>query len=151
AQFRTSGWRHVSHGRRLRPLPRRNHAASSRRRTCHPRRRRTVVEFLSHKNHGKPRETKKMIRHFKHGLLLVVCLFLCGCGSSRDPKRYHVSGTVTLDGQPMAEGVVRFATFATGVNETFAIKEGKFTGMAADGERRVEIHLLKAEPIVAPG
>ena len=92
-----------------------------------------------------------MIRHFKHGLLVVICLILCGCGSSRDPKRYHVSGTVTLDGQPMAEGVVRFATFATGVNESFDIKEGKFTGMAADGERRVEIHLLKAMPIEAPG
>jgi hypothetical protein len=50
----------------------------------------------------------------------------------------------------MAEGVVRFATLATGVNETFDIKEGKFTGMAADGERRVEIHLLKSVPMEAP-
>jgi hypothetical protein len=31
------------------------------------------------------------------------------------------------------------------------VQEGKFTGMAADGERRVEIYLLKAEPIEVAG
>jgi hypothetical protein len=51
----------------------------------------------------------------------------------------------------MAEGVVSFRTIATGVNESFDIKEGEFTGKAADGERRVEIYLLKAVPIEVAG
>jgi hypothetical protein len=51
----------------------------------------------------------------------------------------------------MAEGVVSFKTIATGVNESFDIKEGKFTGTAADGERRVEIYLLEGASRNAPG
>jgi hypothetical protein len=50
----------------------------------------------------------------------------------------------------MAEGFVSFKTIATGVNEYFDIKEGKFAGKAADGERRVEIYLLEGAPLEAP-
>ncbi len=79
--------------------------------------------------------------------LLAICLVLDGCGSGGRPeaKKYPVSGTVTLDGQPMAEGLVYFKTISAGAVDAAQIKGGKFQGRAQEGDRRVEICLNKTE------
>ena len=55
------------------------------------------------------------------------------------PKRLPVSGTVTLDGQPLAEGVIYFKTIEKGSSEPCDIQGGEFKGQAEAGDRRVEI------------
>jgi len=76
------------------------------------------------------------------GAALFLCLFLTGCGSP------GVSGTVTLDGQPVDGGTI--ALFPTGGGGAGAptgvpgeIKGGKYTLSAENlkpGEYRVEIY-----------
>jgi len=73
--------------------------------------------------------------------VIVSLTTLAGCGGS-GPRLVPVSGTVTLDGQPLAEGQIYFKTVETGVVERFDIKDGEFTGNAQEGERRVEIGAL---------
>lgn len=75
---------------------------------------------------------------------LVVCLAFSACNRGRpEPKRYPVSGTVTLDGQPLAEGLITFKTIATGAIESIDIKDGKFAGRAEPGDRRVEVYFFR--------
>jgi hypothetical protein len=63
-------------------------------------------------------------------------LILCGCGP-REPYPVPVSGTVNLNGKPLAEGVVFFITPGK-VPEQLDIKEGQFSGKVKWGQRRVE-------------
>jgi hypothetical protein len=72
-------------------------------------------------------------------LLLLAVLTMLGCQSKSEPPKAEVSGNVTLDGKPMAEGDITFVTVAEGVRETLPVKDGKFTGMVQIGERQVEI------------
>jgi hypothetical protein len=58
-------------------------------------------------------------------------------------KLAPVSGTVKCDGKPMADGTIYFKTPTTGAFEQLAIKDGKFEGQAAVGERRVEVTAYK--------
>lgn len=82
-----------------------------------------------------------------HGLSLIVCI-LIGCGGAK-PKLYPVSGTVTLDGRPLAQGVIYFKTVQTGAIESFPIADGQFSGQAQPGDRRVEVtsYVKKAKPV----
>jgi hypothetical protein len=84
-------------------------------------------------------------------MCLAVWLVVAGCGSSgsREPQRFVVSGTVTLDGKPLASGMVFFKTVATGAIDTFDVKDGRFEGKAQPGDRRVEI--CAYEPIKRAG
>jgi hypothetical protein len=50
-----------------------------------------------------------------------------------------VSGTVTLDGKPMEDGVVYFKRPEVGAVDRMEVKDGKFEGIAEVGERRVEV------------
>jgi hypothetical protein len=58
-----------------------------------------------------------------------------------------VQGTVTLDGEPLAEGEVYFSTVQTGEIDTFPVKNGKFAGKALAGTRRVEVVAYRTIPI----
>ena len=80
--------------------------------------------------------------------ILLVCLLLGGCGPRGlpEPKRVLVSGTVTLDGKPLSDGIVYFKTPEEGLVDGVEIKEGKFEGKAATGERRVEICQFREGP-----
>lgn len=64
-------------------------------------------------------------------LLLMFAFLLCGCGrSTRDAlPRASVAGSVTLDGTPLAAGVIRFvpADGTTGPQTTAVIKDGLFS------------------------
>jgi hypothetical protein len=65
-----------------------------------------------------------------------------GCGPS-GPKVVPVSGTITMDGKPLADGLVSFKTVQTGDIETISVKDGQFQGKAEEGDRRVEIYTFR--------
>jgi hypothetical protein len=46
---------------------------------------------------------------------------------------------VTIDGQPLPQGLVYFKTVATGAVDPCEVKDGKFEGKAEAGERVVEV------------
>jgi hypothetical protein len=76
-----------------------------------------------------------------------------GCGSDVE-KTYPVSGTVTLDGEPLADGEIYFVTPATGQIDILSIENGKFAGEAKAGSRRVEIRayrVIEAQAADMPG
>lgn len=73
------------------------------------------------------------------GLLAVWSLAaVIGCSES-GPRPVPVNGTVTMDGAPLAEGMVMFRSVTEGTLDSIPIKDGKFSGKALPGERRVEI------------
>lgn len=77
--------------------------------------------------------------------LFLMLAALVGCGKSSGPKTVPVSGTVTLDNHPLAEGTVYFKTVATGAIDALPVKDGKFDGSAEVGERRVEVTAYKTK------
>jgi len=88
-----------------------------------------------------------MLRRSWCALILVFFLVLpslVGCGH-RGPKVFPVSGTVTVDRQPLADGLIYFKTVQTGVAESFPIKDGAFEGQAQEGERRIEIYSYRTK------
>jgi hypothetical protein len=77
------------------------------------------------------------------------CLFLllAGCGGDGVP-RAAVSGNVTLDGQPLEEGVILFTPLGKGPSAGGDIKQGKYQ-LPQDkgpgpGSYRVEIRAYRA-------
>ena len=83
-----------------------------------------------------------MLRNMRRIAVFALALSLLGCGKPA-PKLIPVSGTVTMNGKPLADGVVYFKTIATGEFEEMPIQDGKFSGNALPGERRVEINSYK--------
>lgn len=85
------------------------------------------------------------MRHVLHSirltwfLMFVAGFALHGCGGPAETPKAKVSGTVTLDDKPLADGEITFETRAAGVREVLPIKDGKFEGEVQIGERRVEI------------
>jgi hypothetical protein len=75
------------------------------------------------------------------GLLLCLPLLVLpgAAGCSGSSSRGTVNGAVTLDGQPLKEGVVRFVP-ADGKSQTAsaAVTDGKFAAAVPVGEMRVE-------------
>lgn len=86
-------------------------------------------------------------------LILVLSLIATlGCTAQRaEPTRFPVSGTVTLDGKPLAKGLIYFKTVSEGSLDALDIVDGKFQGEAEAGERRVEITALRPSPGGTPG
>ena len=72
------------------------------------------------------------------GFCLVALLF--GCGSS-GPATYEVTGQVTFDGQPVAEGeiLLRAADGSEG-SRAGKIVDGRYTIQSTVGKKRVEIN-----------
>jgi hypothetical protein len=94
-----------------------------------------------------------MARRVGSVTFLVVSLGLSasiGCGRS-ESQSVPVSGTVTLDGQPLAEGFLYFKTIETGALERFDISGGEFKGKARAGTRRVEICANRPKTVIIDG
>ena len=94
-----------------------------------------------------------MFRSFQCAFGLLICLTLAACQSGRvEPKKHSVSGTVTLDGQPLSEdGLIYFKTIATGAIDAIDIKGGKYRGSAEPGDRRVEIVVYRIKTVDIDG
>lgn len=92
-------------------------------------------------------------------ITVALLLGLCGCGGEPTVKRVAVTGTVHLDGAPLADGSIEFFPIAPtqGPRAAGQIKDGKFsldkTTGPVPGTHRVEIyvdqHIAMEEPEVA--
>lgn len=81
-------------------------------------------------------------------LSLSALVFAAGCGGASE---YTVSGTVTLDGQPVEEGEIRFLpTDGQGTPFAGPIVNGKFESRASAGQNRVEINATRESATPAP-
>ena len=87
------------------------------------------------------------MKTYLSALLLVALTFATGCGGSGrvEPKKVAVTGTVTVDGQPLPDGMVYFKDIAAGISDSAEVKNGEFSGQAEAGKRRVEILAYKTE------
>jgi hypothetical protein len=66
-------------------------------------------------------------------------LLLAGCGPA-GPKTYEVSGTVTWNGEPVADGYINFYPLdGTIVPDGGKIKNGQYRFRARPGKKRVQI------------
>lgn len=78
--------------------------------------------------------------------------FTLGCGNSSGIDKVIVSGVVTLDGQPISNGEIRFipASGTIGPVSGGAIKDGAYTAQAKGGvpigAHQVEIKAYRANP-----
>jgi hypothetical protein len=82
--------------------------------------------------------------------LLILSVLASGC--SQEPRRYPVSGAVTLDGQPIPSGDILFVPIAGDRGpDPGTIKDGRYELLATAGEKRVEISASKIRPGGARG
>ncbi len=91
-------------------------------------------------------EQASAFQMYDPGLPLVI-----GCGGRRDPfERVAVEGTVTVDGQPLDRGMIRFIPNATtlGPKTTLNICDAQFTGDTACGPV-AGAHRVAIEPDVS--
>ena len=77
-------------------------------------------------------------RRFSFALFLAASGLMAGCSGSRDElPREPVSGTVMMDGQPLAEGAIQFTPAAgsggPAISYTAPIENGEFSIPRADG------------------
>ena len=69
-------------------------------------------------------------------------LFLAGClgkTGQPEPEGFPVSGAVSFDGKPLAEGLIQFKTIAVGAIDSLEVKGGEIAVKAQAGNRWVEI------------
>jgi hypothetical protein len=78
-----------------------------------------------------------VVKRFAVALGIVLALFIsAGCGS----REGNVSGEVTLNGQPLKEGLIRFVPVDGNTPSADArIENGKFSANVPAGEKRIEI------------
>ena len=80
------------------------------------------------------------------GYTLCVALFVAGCtGDRKEEKTTQVSGTVDLDGRPLAAGDVTLVGDPGTVADVLPVKDGAFEGKAKLGKKKVEIRAYKSE------
>jgi hypothetical protein len=79
---------------------------------------------------------------YKSCWLVACCSLVFGC--TGDTKNGTVSGTVTLDGEPLAKGVIQFVP-ADGrtASAQAIIEDGKFSAKVPIGEKRISISASK--------
>jgi len=85
-----------------------------------------------------------MARRVTLGICFLAVCTLIGCSGNKTQFKapLPVSGTVTLDGQPMAEGTITLIGEG-GATEQLPIKDGKFQGPVTPGKKRVELRSFK--------
>jgi len=75
-------------------------------------------------------------------LALAIASSVLGCSS--EPAQSKVKGTVTLDGQPLANGLIHFVAVDAGApTAEAAITAGQYEAVVPPGEKRVEIRAPK--------
>jgi hypothetical protein len=73
-----------------------------------------------------------------------LCCYILVAGCTKKSNRGTVAGTVTLDGEPLKSGVIRFVP-ADGLTATAdsIITDGKFSASVPPGEKKVSISAPK--------
>ncbi len=95
---------------------------------------------------------------FVSALALCVCAFVF-VGCDKGPKKVAVSGTITVDGEPIDVGAVKFdAVDGVGMSDGCKIKDGKFECEMTTGEKKVTVTAaskvvgqFEADPVLNPG
>lgn len=86
-------------------------------------------------------------------VLMVLATLICfsGCGE-QGPKLYRVSGTVAYDGNPIAEGEIRFSPFnGQGRPDSGKITAGEYELKVTAGKKRIKIYAASNDPaLVGP-
>ncbi len=81
-----------------------------------------------------------MNRIARFALCLIVCATLAGCGDNTG----DVTGTITFDGKPVADGSLKFLKAAGGEAVGGAvIRDGTFATKLPPGKYKIEIHAQK--------
>ncbi|QDU38610.1 hypothetical protein Mal4_29390 [Maioricimonas rarisocia] len=90
-------------------------------------------------------------------ILSLILLLASGCGDSNPLGRQPVSGTITLNGQPLERGTIEFSPKESGTASGASIQDGAYA-IPADkglppGEYLVRISAAdeEAEPMEMPG
>jgi hypothetical protein len=88
----------------------------------------------------------------KSGFLVAALAALLIAGCSGEARLYPVSGSVSLDGQPVADGDIMFVSL-DGVRgpDPGKIKDGNYALKTTEGKKRVEISASKIRPGGARG
>ncbi len=80
----------------------------------------------------------------RRNLLVVLALTTSILGCSSEPAQSTVKGKVTLDGQPLANGLINFvAVDASAPTAEATITAGQYEAGVPPGEKRVEIRAPK--------
>ncbi len=80
--------------------------------------------------------------HHLSGCILSAALLLAGCGAEPAVPRVSVEGTVTLDGKPLAQALVRFVANADGHDAVATVNQGSFSLLNENGPTIGEHHVL---------
>lgn len=89
-----------------------------------------------------PDRVQDSARRYAYAAVLLA-LGLAGCGPS-GPTTYAVSGRVTFDGEPIADGYITFAPAVRGEAPAAApIKAGAYRLRTTAGEKRVSVQASK--------
>lgn len=76
----------------------------------------------------------------------MLCLAV-GCGDHSAAKLHSVTGTVTLDGEPLPQGDIHFDGTADGLGiDSARIKNGKYALRAKAGRKKVQIVASREVP-----
>lgn len=76
-------------------------------------------------------------------------LLAVGCGSN-GPDRFPLSGSVTFQGAPVAQGSIRFVPDDKAQQQEGAvIKDGKYTAMLTAGKKQVVIEAFRPKAVKA--
>lgn len=88
----------------------------------------------------------------RSGILVTTLATFMFAGCSNEPRLYPVSGSVSLDGQPVADGDIMFVS-TDGVRgpDPGKIKDGNYALKTTEGKKRVEISASKIRPGGARG
>lgn len=80
-------------------------------------------------------------------LLVALLGWAVGCGSTQStvPQTAKVTGTVTLDKNPVPAGEIYFVKGSTS-SPALEIKDGSFTGEVPVGTQKVEVHVIVEGP-----
>ncbi len=90
-----------------------------------------------------------MSNRFSNFIGLPCCLLLlaavaCAEGCAKQANKGTVSGSVTLDGQPLPTGIIRFVPSDGGTSTADGqIKDGRFSVNVPPGDKRVSISAQK--------
>jgi len=86
---------------------------------------------------------------------LLVLLLVCGCGAPKAPEIIPVTGSLTINGKPLAKATVKFLPVADGLGGNFTAsgvtdEEGKFT-LALPGDKGSGCYACETKVLVTEG